>query len=82
MSRARACKCYFTRACEQLEPNKRLTERKFFIGDALMVTCIGTGKQYEGTKIQHSIFVDADPLSSQLMRLIWVLQRTLCIRIL
>ena len=30
--------------------------------------------KYEGTKIQHSIFVDADPPSSQLVRLIWVWQ--------
>lgn len=31
-------------------------------------------KNHEGTKIQHSIFVDADPPSSQLVRLIWVWQ--------
>ena len=33
--------------------------------------------KYEGTKIRHSIFVDADPPSSQLVRLIWVWQWTL-----
>ena len=31
-------------------------------------------KNHEGTKIQHFIFVDADPPSSQLVRLIWVWQ--------
>ena len=31
-----------------------------------------TGEQYEGTRIQQPSYVEADPPTSQLMRLIWV----------
>ncbi len=32
----------------------------------------GTGEKYEGTRIQQTFIVEADPPSSPLTRLIWV----------
>jgi len=44
----------------------------FFRRDIIAVLRTGTGEQYEGTNNQQTIFVDADPPSSQLKRLIRV----------